>query len=116
MEIMVEYLTIVAFLLTGISAALHEGPVLKTSTGILLGSASASGSVESYLGIPFAQPPLDELRFKKAQRLDFGSNIVRDAKKFGPSCVQMGHSSLMINPLFNVNPERLVSFGINNFL
>lgn len=103
-------LIIFAILLTGTSASLLDGPVMQTSTAILTGSASASGHVESYLGIPYAQPPIEDLRFKKAQSLDFGSTIIRDAKKFGPSCVQMGHSPLMINPLLDVNPDRMVSF------
>jgi para-nitrobenzyl esterase len=52
-----------------------------------------SGAVESkscsYLGIPYAKPPKDALRFAPPQPAD-GWSGVRDATMFGPACVQGG--------------------------
>ncbi|KAI8629516.1 Alpha/Beta hydrolase protein [Xylariaceae sp. FL1651] len=48
-------------------AACHT-PIVKISNGTILGSTS--GVVDTFLGVPFAQPPVGELRFRPVLPLD----------------------------------------------
>lgn len=50
-------------------------------------SGSASGSVVAFLGIPYARPPLSELRFKPPQAPEPWKGV-RDATQFASSCFQ----------------------------
>jgi para-nitrobenzyl esterase len=59
---------------------------VKTANGILEGTAEAGG-VRSFKGIPFAQPPIGDLRWKEPQPAKNWTNV-RPAKKFGPRAMQ----------------------------
>lgn len=66
------------------------GPVVTLPQGKLTGKSMNDGSwpnpVEGFLGIPYALPPVGDLRF--ANPVPVGnSNEAFDAKKFGPRCV-----------------------------
>ncbi len=58
----------------------------KTSYGTLEGTTEASG-VHAYRGIPFAEAPIDDLRWQPPQPVKNWSGV-RNAKQFGPRCVQ----------------------------
>lgn len=59
--------------------------IVKTKKGMVKGY-EREGLVE-YLGIPFAKPPVGELRFKRAQEMDPWEGVF-DAKEYGPESVQ----------------------------
>ena len=60
--------------------------VVKIDTGSLSGLAT-TGGVTAYLGIPFAAPPVGELRWRPPQpAAKWGG--VRKADTFGTSCMQ----------------------------
>jgi len=59
--------------------------VAQTSSGELHGVAS--GNLVGFLGIPYAKPPVGELRWAPPLALET-SDTVRDAKSFGPNCLQ----------------------------
>jgi len=67
-------------------AALAAEPRAKTSNGTLEGTTEPSG-IHAYRGIPFAQPPIDDLRWQPPQPVENWSGV-RNAKQFGPRCVQ----------------------------
>src|SRR2546430_932701 len=69
------------------SAAAQEGSTLhvKTETGIVEGKMQDSSRV--FLGIPYAAPPIGELRWK-APAPPAAWQGVRDATKFGARCMQ----------------------------
>ena len=68
-----------------ISAAIND-PV-KTGSGSVSGVAGSSASVRVYKGIPFAAPPVGDLRWK-APKAPAPWSGVRQADKFGATCMQ----------------------------
>ncbi|XP_076155267.1 fatty acyl-CoA hydrolase precursor, medium chain-like [Alosa pseudoharengus] len=67
------------------------GPVLHTKLGVLRGNYMRVGGkttvVHAYLGVPFAKPPVGNLRLAPPQPLQ-GWEGVRDATQLPPMCVQ----------------------------
>ncbi|EGO03357.1 hypothetical protein SERLA73DRAFT_69239 [Serpula lacrymans var. lacrymans S7.3] len=74
------------------------GPVVDLGYAAFAGnSTSPTGQVDSpvtfFGGIPYAQPPLGDLRFRAPRELDErvldkGNIKVTDARNFGPACIQ----------------------------
>ncbi len=63
-------------------------PIQKTiKQGKIEGFVDAEKNLELYLGIPFAQPPVGELRWKAPQALEPWQGI-KQTKKFGPAAMQ----------------------------
>ncbi len=60
--------------------------------GVLEGRV-VDGKVRSFLGIPYAKPPVGALRWKAPEKNDTWS-AVRDASKFGGRCAQLASSVL----------------------
>nr|XP_037278502.1 cholinesterase 1-like isoform X2 [Rhipicephalus microplus] len=69
-----------------------ERPVVRTSYGPVEGvRLSHQGKhVDGFFGIPFAQPPVGELRFRKPLPAKPWKNV-RDASQFKPACMQTNH-------------------------
>jgi para-nitrobenzyl esterase len=69
--------------------AQKSSPTVRTrvETGKIEGLYDARTGLEIYLGIPYAKPPVGELRWRAPQRADRWPGI-RETKKFGPSPVQ----------------------------
>jgi para-nitrobenzyl esterase len=88
---------VLATLLAGIAAAdaLAEGRIegapLGVDGGAITGSWAANGHVRAYLGLPFAAPPVGELRWKPPQPVTPWQGV-RAATSFGPQCLQPGGS------------------------
>src|SRR5262245_41486875 len=72
-------------LVRGCPAAVPE-PV-QTDAGVLAGTAGASPGVRVFNGIPFAAPPVGELRWRAPQPVARWTGV-RKAEKFGAVCVQ----------------------------
>jgi para-nitrobenzyl esterase len=73
-----------AFLLQ--TAAVAAGPVVKVRQGRLQGQEPATG-VLVFLGVPFAAPPVGQLRWQPPQPATPWSDI-RQADKYGAPCAQ----------------------------
>jgi para-nitrobenzyl esterase len=75
-------------IMLGESAATGAGlDRVKTANGEVEGAAPKSNGVRAFRGIPFAAPPVGELRFAAPQPVKNWSGV-RDAKEFGPRCMQ----------------------------
>lgn len=68
------------------TSAKAAGDKVKTSNGIVEGTHEKSG-VYSFKGIPFAAPPVGNLRWKEPQPVSNWQGV-RPAKKFGPRAMQ----------------------------
>lgn len=79
-----------ALLLSGcMTASTQTDFRVQTSAGRIAGTAT--GGVASYLGIPFAAPPVGEFRWRAPQPVADWDGL-RQAKAFAPACLQRGVS------------------------
>lgn len=67
--------------------AVSAGPVVHTRSGNVSGTAGKLPGVNAYLGIPFAAPPVGDLRWR-APRPAPSWKGTRAADHFSPSCIQ----------------------------
>lgn len=61
--------------------------IVRITSGLVSGDTDADG-VTAYLGIPFAAPPIGNLRWRAPQRVAPWQDV-RLANHFGPSCMQV---------------------------
>ena len=64
-----------------------QNVVIKTSKGSIAGIFNPKTKVQKFLGIPFAKPPVRDLRWKAPIPMDAWLGI-KEAKAFGPSPMQ----------------------------
>jgi para-nitrobenzyl esterase len=81
----VSALPAVAQKMTGDASYAGQYPTVRTDKGQVRGQAKAM--VTSFLGIPYAAPPTGDLRWRAPQPAAKWAGV-RDATKFGGSCVQ----------------------------
>lgn len=65
--------------------AFASGPIVHVQTGRIEGAVN--NGVEQFLGIPYAKPPVGELRWQRPLSAQSWSGI-RQTTQFGPSCMQ----------------------------
>ncbi|WP_374760921.1 carboxylesterase/lipase family protein [Flectobacillus rivi] len=93
MKILKSSIAVIALCASSISMAQHAEnayafPVqVNVEQGIIEGEFDVRNSIQSYKGIPFAKPPVGDLRWKAPQAPDKWSGV-RQTKKFGPRAVQ----------------------------
>jgi len=61
--------------------------LVKTANGTLKGMGRQSSGVRIFKGVPFAQPPTGDLRWKEPQRVKNWEGV-HAADQFGPRCMQ----------------------------
>jgi para-nitrobenzyl esterase len=76
----------VLFAAAGAASVFAQNRV-KVAGGALEGTADTSSGVRSFQGIPFAEPPVGDLRWKPPQPVKNRQGS-RKADKFGPRCMQ----------------------------
>jgi para-nitrobenzyl esterase len=78
----------VAGLALGLSAAANADPLtMKTAQGKAQGKTINDGKVKAFLGLPYAAPPVGDLRWKAPEPAAKWKGA-RDATKFGAHCAQ----------------------------
>ena len=60
---------------------------VKTANGIVEGSSEQSSGIRAFKGIPFASPPVGDLRWQPSQPVKSWKGV-RKADQFGPRCMQ----------------------------
>jgi len=77
-----------AGLLMGLSASMHADPLkVKTEQGKVVGKTINNGKVRAFMGLPYAAPPVGDLRWKAPQPAAKWKGD-RDATKYGAHCAQ----------------------------
>jgi para-nitrobenzyl esterase len=75
-------------LIFGASDFIHGAPLeIKTQQGVVHGKTIQDGNVTAFLGLPYAAPPVGDLRWK-APMSPVAWKGVRDATQFGHRCEQ----------------------------
>lgn len=102
------------------SAAYYSHPVetevLELANGKIRGVYNKDKSVQIYAGIPYAKPPVGDLRWKEPQDVENWEGI-RDCTHFGPKSMQPGSNAVTgslvdiysekgWHPNFNMQPEQ----------
>ncbi len=78
----------VACLVSGLPASLvarNQPPTVETQNGTLLGFYSSSYNQDFFLNVPYAGPPIGNLRFQSPAPLSEKYEN-RDASYYGPAC------------------------------
>ncbi|KAH8900748.1 alpha/beta-hydrolase [Thozetella sp. PMI_491] len=65
-------------------------PIVQVKNGTYRGAYSPEYDQDHFLGIPYAQPPVGDLRFQQAQSLNATWAGVKDVTSFSPECVGYG--------------------------
>jgi para-nitrobenzyl esterase len=73
--------------LLGFAIVAHAADVVQTANGPVEGRGVQASGVRIFRGIPFAQPPTGDLRWREPQPLKNWDGV-RAAKEFGPRCMQ----------------------------
>lgn len=73
--------------LASVAGASDTRPQVHTRSGIVQGVTDATAKVAAYKGIPYAKPPIGELRWRPPVPAPAWEGV-RDARKFGHSCLQ----------------------------
>ncbi|KPI42954.1 Lipase 1 [Cyphellophora attinorum] len=93
-------------LLLASNALAQETPTVKVVNGTYSGIYSAEFSQDQFLGIPFVQPPLGDLRLQNPQPLNTSWDGVRPATSYGPSCFGLNQSEGASEDCLNLNIVR----------
>ena len=72
------------------SAVSAPSPSARVLNGTYIGVHSASYNQDFFLGIPYAQPPTNDLRFRIPQSLNSIFNGTKFANAYSPECVGYG--------------------------
>jgi para-nitrobenzyl esterase len=82
----VRFLPAIILLCANAGLPAFTGDRVRTANGIVE-STSATDGVRSFKGLPFAQPPVGDFRWREPQPAKNWTGV-RNADKFGPSCMQ----------------------------
>jgi para-nitrobenzyl esterase len=93
MNLKIKYIGLMLLAIPFFSKAQHAEnqnafPVqITTTNGIIEGEFDIKTNIQSFKGIPFAQPPVGNLRWKAPQALTNWTGV-KQTKKFGPRAIQ----------------------------
>lgn len=90
MPSLLSLVTAAALLVEGVVS--QQTPTVKVKNGTLEGRYLPGYNQDLFLGIPFAQPPVGQLRFQNPQSLNETFDTLK-VKKYGDSCVGYGVSN-----------------------
>lgn len=81
-------------------------PKVKTLNGTYAGAYLPAWDQDLFLGIPFAQPPIGELRFQLPRSIDKAFHGERDATDYGFSCMQYDQNYTLSEDCLTLNVIR----------
>src|SRR5437667_3575513 len=93
-------------LLMPFAGATFADDQVKTTSGIVEGVRAASPAVRAFRGIPFAAPPVGELRWKAPQPIKAWSGL-KKVDAFAPGCMQDARLATMLGGPQNFSEDCL---------
>ena len=90
-QLLLVVATLAVASVAAVSANASLPPLALTESGVVVGQ-TANG-VNTFLGIPYAAPPMGSLRWRPPQHYGFFPGLVLHASTFGSECVQPGIGS-----------------------
>ena len=85
-----------------------DAPRVTIKNGTLVGAHLPGYDQDLFLGVPFAQPPVGDLRFRNPQSINESWDGERTAQRLPPACVGYGVSELNVPSLGTSKPQVLV--------
>jgi carboxylesterase type B len=79
-----------------------SAPTVQVLNGTYYGNYLPTYNQDAFLGIPFAQPPVGDLRFRQAQPLNTTWTEPRNATEYAPECIGYGSDNWVLG---NINSE-----------
>lgn len=104
-------LSILLFQFLPLLVASASSPVISVKNGTLQGVHSSEWGQDFFLGIPYAQPPLGDLRFRWPQSLNTSYNSTLDATRYGYSCYQYGSNFNLSEDCLTLNGRLIAAIG-----
>jgi len=89
--------------LVGLGAAQVQGPTAKTINGTYEGSYLPSWDQDAFLGIPYAQPPVGQLRYRWPQSINTSFDGIHNATQYGYSCLQYNSAFSLSEDCLTIN-------------
>ncbi|KAI1434366.1 alpha/beta-hydrolase [Xylaria sp. CBS 124048] len=89
-----------------VSAEKAAAPTAKTRNGTYAGLYLPAWEQEVFLGMPYARPPVGELRYRRPQPIDEAFAGVRPATAYGRSCMQYGTELSISEDCLTINVVR----------
>jgi carboxylesterase type B len=80
-----------------------SSPVVTIKNCTVQGRHSSQWNQDFFLGIPYAQPPLGDLRFRWPQSINTSFDGVFDASHYGHSCYQYGTNFNLSEDCLTIN-------------
>jgi para-nitrobenzyl esterase len=77
----------IVFALLILSLPAYAADTVKTANGVLEGTVDPATGIRMFKGVPFAQPPVGDLRWKEPKPPKDWTGV-RKADQFGPRCAQ----------------------------
>ena len=95
--------------------ATHSQAEIVLGESVFVGQSSGDRTISSYLGIPFAEPPTAERRWKVSQRIRYPHRVY-PANAFAPACYQGDHISTWYRDIvsgFGGDPSTIISPAVS---
>lgn len=89
-----------------LQAVVAQEPTAQVLNGTYQGRHLAEWDQDAFLGVPFAQPPVGQLRYKWPQSLNTSFEGTRDATEQGYSCMQFRGTFNMSEDCLTLNVVR----------
>ncbi|KAI5362182.1 putative carboxylesterase, type B, carboxylesterase type B, active, alpha/Beta hydrolase [Septoria linicola] len=77
-----------------ISSSSYGAPTVTVKNGTIAGVHKSNYNQDYFLGIPFAQPPIGQLRFRNPQSINASYDGVLQATEYAPECYGYGSDQL----------------------
>lgn len=101
-----RYFTALVSIAALAGAAKCAAPKAHTVNGTYIGKHLSTWEQDAFLGIPFAKPPLGELRFHHPLPIDASFDGERNATEYGHSCMQYGQTFRLSEDCLTINVVR----------